>query len=59
VDDAAVPPEEAVSEEENYLLYLTKDEENGDKGHVKEKGSETVVVRSMLSLGHQQVLCNW
>ena len=56
---AAVPPEEAVSEEENYLLYLTKDEENGDKGDVKEKGSETVVVRSVLSPHQQQVLCDW
>jgi hypothetical protein len=59
VDDAAAPPEEAVSEEENYLMYLTKDEENGDKGDVKEKRSETVVVRSVLSWGQQQVLCNW
>jgi hypothetical protein len=56
---AAVPPEEAVSEEENYLLYLTKDEENGDKGDVKEKGSETVVVRSVLSPRQQQVLRDW
>ena len=56
---AAVPPEEAVSEEENYLLYLTKDEENGDKGDVKEKGSETVVVRSVLSPHQQQVLRDW
>jgi len=59
VDAAAFPAEEAVSEEENYLLYLTKDEEYGDKGDVKETGSETVVVRSVLSPQQQQALCKW
>jgi hypothetical protein len=59
VDAAAFPAEEAVSEEENYLLYLTTDEEDGDKGDVKETGSETVVVRSVLSPRQQQALCKW
>jgi hypothetical protein len=55
VNPIAVPPESQV---EDYLLYLTRDEENGDNGDVKEKATDTMVVRSVLSHGHQQNLCD-
>jgi hypothetical protein len=55
VNPIAVPPE---SQMEDYLLYLTGDEENGDNGDVKEKATDTMVVRLVLSHGHQQKLCN-
>ena len=56
VNPIAVPPAE--SQMEDYLLYLTGDEENGDNGDVKEKATDTMVVRSVLSHGHQQKLCD-
>jgi hypothetical protein len=43
---------------EDNLLYLTRDEENGDNGDVKEKATDTMVVRSVLSHCHQQILCD-
>jgi hypothetical protein len=44
---------------EDNLLYLTReDEENGDNGDVKEKATDTMVVRSVLSHRHQQILCD-
>jgi hypothetical protein len=43
---------------EDYLLYLTGDEENGDNGDVKEKAINTMVVRAVLSHRHQQKLCD-
>jgi hypothetical protein len=46
VNPIAVPPE---SQMEDYLLYLTGDEENGDNGDVKEKATDTMVVRAVLS----------
>ena len=55
VNPIAVPPEFQM---EDYLLYLTGDEENGDNGDVKEKATDTMVVRSVLSHGHQQKLCD-
>jgi hypothetical protein len=55
VNPIAVPPE---SQMEDYLLYLTGDEENGDNGDVKEKATDTMVVRSVLSHRHLQILCN-
>jgi hypothetical protein len=38
VNPIAVPPE---SQMEDYLLYLTGDEENGDNGDVKKKATDT------------------
>jgi hypothetical protein len=55
VNPIAVPPE---SQMEDYLLYLTGDEENGDNGDVKEKATDTMVVRAVLSHRHQQKLCD-
>jgi hypothetical protein len=55
VNPIAVPPE---SQMEDYLLYLTGDEENGDNGDVKENATDTMVVRSVLSHCHQQILCD-
>jgi hypothetical protein len=55
VNPIAVPPE---SQMEDYLLYLTRDEENGDNGDVKEKATDTMVVRSVLSHHHLQNLCD-
>jgi hypothetical protein len=55
VNPIAVPPE---SQMEDYLLYLTRDEENGDNGDVKEKATDTMVVRSVLSHHHLQILCD-
>jgi hypothetical protein len=55
VNPIAVPHE---SQMEDYLLYLTGDEENGDNGDVKEKATDTMVVRVVLSHSHQQKLCD-
>ena len=61
VNPFAVPPEDGLSDKsqmEDNLLYLTRDEENGDNGDVKEKATDTMVVRSVLSRRHQQILCH-
>jgi hypothetical protein len=61
VNPFAVPPEDGLSDKsqmEDNLLYLTRDEENGDNGDVKEKATDTMVVRSVLRHRHQQILCD-
>jgi hypothetical protein len=61
VNHFAVPPEDGLSDKsqmEDNLLYLTRDEENGDNGDVKKKATDTMVVRSVLSHHLQQILCN-
>jgi hypothetical protein len=47
VNPIAVLPEDGLSDKsqmEDNLLYLTRDEENGDNGDVKEKATDTMVV---------------
>jgi hypothetical protein len=56
VNPIAVPPE---SQMEDYLLYLTRDEENGDNGAGCEGESHRYNgCELVLSHHHQQILCD-